>query len=567
MNLGDSDYQTLILLLPRSIAYARTSAVSCRTSRIDGILMKFRAFTPRNLLWFTALGLLAIMRLDLCRAESSSARAHVDRGLELAHSGDLSTAENELRQAVNLEPRNPEFLSTLATVLAMDKKLEESNAVFRKALQLAPQDSTARRYLAANLWQLHRYPEAKEQLQILLRENPNDALSRLLMGMVSENSHDYATAAKMLSSVPAEVAKQPESIAALARSYYHLHEQTNARTTLQRLSSLATPKAILLGVDISDQAGDYEEAEQLLNSISSSQANAPDIQFRTATVQYHAGHFAKCQATLQPLVSAPGATPQMYNQLGWCYHKLDKPKEATEAFEHAIALTPADQSNYVDLIKVLEAHDFLPVALDAANRSAALFPTSAEVFNLKGSIESRLFQFKDAITSYKHSLEVQSSDVESWLGLGRAQASAGLIADATSTFMTAIERFPTETRLKVFYAEMLLNHADAADRKSSIGAEKLLRQAIAGDPNNPEAFFELGKIELRDARLTDACQHLERAVKLLPQSSQVHFVLSRAYRRLNRTADAQRELDTYQRLKKMRTSEHQEGLSTDGAKP
>ena len=113
---------------------------------------------------------------------------------------------------------------------------------------------------------------------------------------------------------------------------------------------------------------------------------------------------------------------------------------------------------------------------------------------------------------------------------------------------------------------MLLNHTDAADRTSSIRAEKLLRKAIAGGPNDPEAFFELGKIELRDARLTDACQHLERAVKLLPQSSQVHFVLSRAYRRLNRTADAQRELETYQRLKRGPASEHQESSLTD-AKP
>jgi anaphase-promoting complex subunit 3 len=385
--------------------------------------------------------------------------------------------------------------------------------------------------------------------------------------MVSENSGDYSTAVKMLSSVPEEVAKQPESIAALARSYYHLHEQTNARTTLQRLSSLTTLKAILLGAEISDQAGDYEEAERLLNSISSSEANAPAIQFRRATVQYHAGHFAQCQATLQPLVSSPAATPQMYNQLGWCYHRLNKPKEATEAFEHAIALAPADDSNYVDLVKVLEAHNFLQVALDAANRAAKLFPNSAAIFNLKGSIESRLSQFTDAITSYEHSVEAQSSSSEGWLGLGRAQVSAGLIPDATSTFTTAIQRFPNEARLKVVYAEMLLNHADPTDRTAGTRAEQLLKQAIANDATNPEAFFELGKIELDDRRLTDASQHLERAAKLLPESSQVHFVLSRVYRRLNRIADAQRELETYQRLKKGRASEHQEGSLTDEAKP
>src|SRR5438552_9378049 len=522
--LGETRITTRCISPPQRlyIACAQRSGNLYRTRCTDGATTKCPAHDRgvTYLLLSIVLSTLILSGTAFCSAQFDEARVHADHGLQLAQSGDLQGAENELRQAIKLEPRNPEFLSTLGTLLAMDKKLDESSTLFRKALQLAPQDATSRRYLAANLWQLHRYPEAKQELQTLLRQHPNDAAARLLLGMVSENSGDYATAAKMLSSVPDEVAKQPESLAALALSYYRLHERTNARTTLQRLSSLNTLKATLLGAEIADQAGDYEEAEQLLNSISSSEANAPDVQFRWATVQYHAGHFAQCQATLQPLVSSPAATPQMYNQLGWCYHRLNKPKEATESFEHAIALTPADESNYVDLIKVLETHNFLPVALDASNRAATLFPKSAAVFNLKGSIESRLSQFTDAITSYKHSVEVQSSDSESWLGLGRAQASSGLLADATSTFTTAIERFPNEARLKMVYAEMLLNHTDAADRTSSIRAEKLLRKAIARDPNNPEAFFELGKIELRDARLTDACQHLERAVKLLPQSGQ-----------------------------------------------
>ena len=219
----------------------------------------------------------------------------------------------------------------------MDKKLEESSAAFRKALQFAPQDSTARRYLAANLWQLHRYPEAKRELQIILHEHANDAPSRLLLGMVSENSGDYSTAAKMLSSVPDEVEKRPESIAALAHSYYQSREQENARATLQGLSSHAgSAKSLLLGAEIADRAGDYMEAERLLDSISEPGNPSAEIQLRKATVQYHAGHFGQCQTTLEPLLAGPGVTAQMYNLLGWCYHRLNKPKEATQAFEHAI---------------------------------------------------------------------------------------------------------------------------------------------------------------------------------------------------------------------------------------
>src|SRR5713101_6026291 len=39
----------------------------------------------------------------------AEAQAHADSGLQLARSGDLPSAE-ELRQAVKLEPHNPEFL-------------------------------------------------------------------------------------------------------------------------------------------------------------------------------------------------------------------------------------------------------------------------------------------------------------------------------------------------------------------------------------------------------------------------------------------------------------------------
>jgi tetratricopeptide (TPR) repeat protein len=217
------------------------------------------------------------------------------------------------------------------------------------------------------------------------------------------------------------------------------------------------------------------------------------------------------------------------------------------------------KKNYVDWIKVLEADNFLGVGLDAAKRASNLFPNSAAIFNLKGSIESRLSQFTDAITSYKHSVDIQSTSSEGWFGQRRAQVSAGLILDATSTFTSAMERFPKEMRLKVVYAEMLLKHADPSDRTAGTQAEQLLKQAVANDATNPEAFFELGKIELDDGRLTDASQHLERAAKLLPQSSQVHYVLSRAYRRLNRTADAQRELETFQRLERGGDPETQNG--------
>src|SRR6516164_833635 len=95
------------------------------------------------------------------------AQAHADRGLQLAQEGNLAHAESELRRAVELAPQDPSYLTHLGTILAMERKLEESTECFAKALKADPGDLTARRYLAANLWQLHRPEEAKRHLEFV----------------------------------------------------------------------------------------------------------------------------------------------------------------------------------------------------------------------------------------------------------------------------------------------------------------------------------------------------------------------------------------------------------------
>jgi len=60
------------------------------------------------------------------RGQTEDAQSHADAGIQYARSGDLARAADELRRAVVLAPTNAEFLSTLGTVLAMDRKLDDT---------------------------------------------------------------------------------------------------------------------------------------------------------------------------------------------------------------------------------------------------------------------------------------------------------------------------------------------------------------------------------------------------------------------------------------------------------
>jgi Flp pilus assembly protein TadD len=68
-------------------------------------------------------------------------------------------------------------------------------------------------------------------------------------------------------------------------------------------------------------------------------------------------------------------------------------------------------------------------------------------------------------------------------------------------------------------------------------------------PDYANAQYQLGKIQLDRGQAADAVMHLEAAARLRPQTDYMHYQLQAAYRKLGKSADADRELEIYKALK------------------
>jgi tetratricopeptide (TPR) repeat protein len=484
------------------------------------------------------------------QAQNAEAQTHADAGLRLAQAGNLEPAEAELRRAVELNPGDEAFLADLGTVLAMEKKFEESSNFFEQALKIDSRDAIARRYLAANLWQLRRFPEAKRNLEILLKQKPGDPQALLLLGMVSENMKDYATAARALASVPTLVREQPESIGALARSYYHLGQAEQARSVLEELQHHpAGPRGVFLGAQIADQMGDYATAEKMLASIQSTFPNQSKWGYSLALVEYHAKRFEDARNNLVRLIESGYKTAEVYNLLGWCDQELHEPDEARTALEQAIRIEPSNESNFLDLVKLLLAGRRFSAALEVAKRSTEAFPTSARAFSLKGAVELEMEQYTDSIRSYAQAVRIEPGYPEGLLGLAEAQSAASMTGEAEATLDKARRQFPTDARFPLEDGLILLKEADSGNIIARSRAEQMLRLALALDRSLPEAHYQLGNLTLKNGQPAQALRHLEAAARLNPDSAKVHFALARVYRRLNRSQDASREMGLFEKLK------------------
>jgi tetratricopeptide (TPR) repeat protein len=480
----------------------------------------------------------------------ADAQQHVAQATALVQQGDLKNAEVELRLAVKLAPNDPACLAFLGAVLGMEQKLPESTSYLEKALHVNPLDLRTRRNLASNQFQMGQFQAARLNLERILKVEPGEATSILLLGMVDEELKDYQQALGLLESVPQEVQKHSKARVALARCYYQTGNHDKAREVLRGLENHSDgPEGIFLGGQVADQAGDYDLAELLFQSVWTTYPDRAKLGYNIALAQDHAGHMKESQVTLQGLLDAGYDTSDIEDLMAWCQFKQDHIKEAVAHMDRAIGLDPSRESNYLDVGIMLLHDNRYNGALVAARKAVEVAPHSYKAYRFLGLAQYKLGELKAAEKTYAHAVELNPSDRQSLLGLASAQVDDGRIDEAETTFEKVITRFPEDPNLYLQYGRMLLTYRGANGSKIEVRAVALLREAITLDASLAEAHYLLGNLDLTKGQTEKALPELELAVKLDPKPSSAHYALARAYLRLGRREEGMEQMRLFQQLK------------------
>jgi tetratricopeptide (TPR) repeat protein len=497
---------------------------------------------------------LAILLLSVCCLSSqvlagqtkSEAELHAERGVRLMQAGDLPAAEAELRQAVRLSPHDPVHLTELGVVLGMEQKLAESDLYFQEALEFDPGNVSIRRNLAKNQWRLGEFESAKANLQKVLEAQPGDGESTLILGMVEENLQHFASALRLLNSVPAMVKQHPESVVALARSHYQVKNPTGGRQTLRWLLQDNAPSgALYLGGQTALEAEDFNTAEEFFAAAQSDYPDRAKVGYFLALCRYRSGKLRGCQEAVLDTLAAVPPTRELYTLLGWCYGRQDKIQEATKAFDQAVALDPANETTYLDLGTVLLEHRQDELALALGKETAAKFPSSYRALMLRGMAEAGLGYLTDAVKSFGRAVELDPDSPQATYDLAVIQTVAGFANDALGTLQRGIKKFPRDALHYQEYASLEMQRAEGGDAGAETRAYEALHKALSLDDSLAQARLLLGKLELKNNRTLQAVSELETAAKLDPYDAAVHLALSRAYARMGVPDKAAKELANY----------------------
>ena len=168
---------------------------------------------------------------------------------------------------------------------------------------------------------------------------------------------------------------------------------------------------------------------------------------------------------------------------------------------------------------------------------------------MKGLIELKMDQFTDAIQSYGRAVELDPSSAEAYRGLAAAQFAAGMITEAKSTFEATVQRFSHDSLQYQEYGKLLLKLGETGDSAAESRGIQLLEAALKLDGSLSEPHYYLGNLAMKRGKIEEAAKHLEEATRLDPKGSRNYYALARAYRRLGRSGDAERQFQRYRELK------------------
>lgn len=235
------------------------------------------------------------------------------------------------------------------------------------------------------------------------------------------------------------------------------------------------------------------------------------------------------------------------------HHQLAEQKEAAGDYKGAAAeyeiadrLDPSEE-NLFDLgSHLLQYHGYLQ-GLQVFAYAASKFPRSARLQVGLGIAQYSLGQYRDAVETLCHAVDLDPKDTRALSFLGAMiDVAPELSSEVTKRLAHFAALYPGNPAANYFYAISLWRRG--IEGKAKQEARELLEKAVAEDPTFAEAHYQLGLIYQDDGLNYKAAQEFETAIRLNPSLKSAHYRLAQIYAKEGKKELAEREFKTVELL-------------------
>ena len=609
------------------------------------------AIDPKRVESYLSLARFFVMIKDTPTAEStfqraiavnsSSALAHFEYGKFLVQMDRKDAAEAEFQKAVQAEPSNREARFVLASFYLVNKhldkaeesykaladlnsdkpegravladfyssvgRLDEAIAIYKEVVAQAP-DYAQGRYRLGEIMMMHGdIAGAKNEVGAVLKNDAHDRQALILRARIEMGSDEVADLKVSVEDLREVLRQEPNSRAGLffmAEAHFRLGQIDQARVfagDLERNYPDYLP-AKLMQVQIALAGGDAKAALQLSSQLQDRLAKAtPDHNTspqmlaelgaknlmahgsaalrlrdtRTARADFYAAHMA-----------APNS-PDAYNNLALVALNENKPDEAINFFNSALAIDGANFNSLRGLIRIYAAQKRADEAHARIDQAISSQPSNPLLHFLKGEIYGYEMNAQAAESEFRRALEIDGNCLEAYSALGALFVNTNQQDRAIAEYQKITERHPDNATAYTLIGmlEFSRQNIDAAvdnyrkalaqDAKATFAANnlawlyaeygkgnmdeavRLAQGAVQSSPEVPSFVDTLGWVYYKKGLYGAAAEQLKKAVSVDEAAARssngsptptYHFHLGVALAGKGDKAGARRELESALRL-------------------
>ena len=319
----------------------------------------------------------------LLKERPDSAVAHFNIGVLYARIEEWAEAVEHLAKAVDLDPGFLEARLGLAVSLELDGQWAQAKEQFLAALQQEPVNTQLIHYLAQISYRLGDLEESARWLGRYLSFKPREAEAHVELAYLRIDQGRWQEAVDQIQMVldpHSPETGQADLWMAMGMAYRAGRKYPAAEQAFHQAIRLEPDdlKPVLQLAGLLQQAGRFEEAEQLLQEVFTRHPDDPDLLNTLGYLYADQGvHLEEAVNLLERALRQDPGNGAYLDSLGWAYFKLGFLEEARKLLEEAVVRMP-DQ----------------------------------EVFEHLGEVYLKSGKEQEAVSVWKKGLELESKDPE-----------------------------------------------------------------------------------------------------------------------------------------------------------
>ena len=230
--------------------------------------------------------LLAAAALSAGCSSEGRAQRYMERGLALYEAGDLVKARLELRNVLQIDPRDAAAWLMLAKIAEDQEDWRSAYSAYGKTVELDPDNWAARVELGRLLLAADSPADALAQAEAVLAASPRDPAGLALRGSARLRQGDVDAALTDAQAAVQQAPTQREALVLLAQARIEQGDLPAAKASLETALD-AHPqdlRLMLAQAGISEQLGDAEGTQAMLRQIIAREPE--DLAHRTRLAQY-----------------------------------------------------------------------------------------------------------------------------------------------------------------------------------------------------------------------------------------------------------------------------------------